>query len=424
MRFPRPLLVLCLAAMTPLPGMAAPIWIPAEGTRAISPLMTRASQVGLAEAESLGDFLVPMVTATEDAHAPDCWAEFSASVPQEGPYWLWARVRFPAGPGEALRVVVRSENERDVRETKGDGMTFVGGSDAWQWQWVKAGKLDLTAGTWVLRVSPHRAAASTFGPLRWHQAELTQTPRLNLLCLSDTHGYIPSDADVPRILGLTKTPVAEPHVVPASLSPLSEGVLPPQGRKREPDWMRCPRWFTKDSWQDELQRRRPGDVAALVREVAANGGQTLRLSVFWGGEAYYQSRVAPHAPGLGEMDYLREAMDEAARTGVEVVAYMNPNALCLGHPLLEECAIRDAQGNPPQRPAYGATWRPKAVYSCIHHPRYRQFLRDLLAEMFARYRPAGLYVDGLTPHVCFCKHCPVPNVLRGRILQVRSGPAR
>ena len=131
--------------------------------------------------------------------------------------------------------------------------------------------------------------------------------------------------------------------------------------------MRCPRWFTKDSWRDELRHRQAGDIAALVREVAANGGETLRLSCFWGGEAYFQSRVAPHAPGLGELDYLREALDEAARTGVKVVAYMNPNALCLGHPLLDECAIREADGQTLQA---ARLWRELAARGglCVHQP--------------------------------------------------------
>ncbi len=243
-----------------------------------------------------------------------------------------------------------------------------------------------------------------FGPLRWRQAELTQTPRLGLLCLSGEAGYVPTDREARASLGLASTPAADSHVMPARFSTLP-AAAPVAGRKRLPDWMRCPRWFTKDSWRDELRHRRAGDIAALVREVAANGGEALRLSVFWGGEAYYQSSVAPHAPGLGELDYLREARDEADRTGVKVVAYINPNALCLGHPLFDQCVIRDARNAPSRQPAYGADWRPRAAYACINHPNYRRFLRALLTEILTRYQVDGLYVDGLTPHACFCPHC-------------------
>ena len=72
--------------------------------------------------------------------------------------------------------------------------------------------------------------------------------------------------------------------------------------------MRCPRWYTKDSWRQELATRAPGDIEKLVRQVAACHGNVLRISVLLGGQAFYQSRVAPHMPALGTLDYLREAV--------------------------------------------------------------------------------------------------------------------
>ncbi|MBI5387417.1 MAG: beta-galactosidase trimerization domain-containing protein [Verrucomicrobia bacterium] len=400
-------LVLSLARAVPLPApeasavgtAAAPVWISMQDARAWSPLMTPASRVGLMEAEALGDFLVPMVTATADKPATNCWVEFSVTVPKAGAYWLWGRVRFPAGAEEALRVADTNAGDGAAR------VVFTGGVEPRRWHWVNSGQVQLPAGAWTFRVQPQHAAASTFGPLRWQQAELTQTPRLNLFCLSDDPKFVPTDAGAQSALHLTMTPPPVPRVEPARLAPLAADWQPPEHRQRVPDWMRCPRWFTKDSWRDELRHRQPGDIAALVREVAANGGETLRLSCLWGGEAFFQSRVAPHAPGLGELDYLHEALDEGTRTGVKVAVYMNPNALCLGHPLADECVIRDAAGQASKRPAYGAAWRPEALYACINHPRYRRFLQEVLTEMFTRYRPAGLYVDGLTPHVCFCEHC-------------------
>ena len=72
--------------------------------------------------------------------------------------------------------------------------------------------------------------------------------------------------------------------------------------------------------------RGAGDVAYLVRQIAAGEANVLRLSVFIGGQAYYQSRVAPHAPGLKELDYLREAIDEGRRRGVKYVVV----TMCIG----------------------------------------------------------------------------------------------
>ncbi len=358
--------------------------------------MVTASDVALPEADALGDFILPAVTATPETPAPDSWVEFTVEAPAEGVYRLWGRVRFPAGAEESFRIASAKEGREII---------LGAGHDPWRWHWVDGGEVKLPAGPWTFRVYPHRAAATTFGPLKWRQAELTQTPRLNVLCLSGDPRYRPSDDDATKALGLMRMRVEQFRVLPAKLASLPADQPLPENRKRVPDWMRVPRWFTKDSWREELRHRRPGDIAALVREVAANGGQTLRLSVFWGGEVYFQSRVAPHAPGLGELDYLREAMDESARTGVSIVVYMNPNALYPEHPLFSQCVLRDADGRLSQRAAYGASFRPGARYACINHPRYRQFLREVLTEIFERYQAHGLYVDGLTPHACFCVHC-------------------
>jgi hypothetical protein len=49
----------------------APIWIPVRDARALSPLMTPASRVGIEDTGALGEFIVPMVTATAEKPAPD-----------------------------------------------------------------------------------------------------------------------------------------------------------------------------------------------------------------------------------------------------------------------------------------------------------------------------------------------------------------
>ena len=291
---------------------------------------------------------------------------------KRGRYWLWGRVRFPAGAGESFLVVSTISAAKPRELVLGAGPA----GDDRRWRWANSGYLDLDAGPWSFRIRPHRAGASVFAPLYWRQADLTQTPRLNLFCLCDLPETVPTDRDARSSLGLASATTHDAHVLPARFLPVPEAG-PVAGRKRVPDWMRCPRWFTKDSWRDELHYRRAGDIAAIVREVAANGGETLRLSVFWGGEAYFQSRVAPHAR-VGGLDYLQEARDEAVRTGLKVVAYLNPNALCFGHPLFDACVIRNADGTPSRRNAYGADWRPRAAYACINNPGYRRFLRELL----------------------------------------------
>ncbi|MBU4461073.1 MAG: beta-galactosidase trimerization domain-containing protein, partial [Verrucomicrobia bacterium] len=380
---------------------AAPLWIPADQARELSPLMVHASRVGLDEVDSVSDFLIPLVVTEPDAYATNCWADFSVRVPAAGTYALWGRVRCPSGAGESFRV------EPAAGAPSGAEWILEGTEDR-RWSWVKCGTADLPAGDWAFRVRLFRAAgATTFGPLRWKQGELTQTPRFDLLCLASEPGYAPTDAAARLALGRPEKPAPPaPRAVTAPLPALADGAAPVDGRQRVPEWMRCPRWFTKDSWRAELRTRRAGDIAALVRETAANGGSVLRLSVLWGGETYYPSRVAPHAPGLGKLDYLREALDEGARTGVRIVAYINPNSLYEGHPLDTACRVRNPDGSLSTEPAYGRPFTQiPSYYVCVNHPRYREFLRNTLKEIFGVYGAHGLYVDGLTPHGCYCEHC-------------------
>ena len=428
------------------PSKPAILWIAAEQAVKRSPLMASGSELHLCEDGALGDFLVPTVAANPAQPGDASFAEFHLDIPQGGTYYLWARLRYPSGRAESFAVsastaksggaapvlgtsaetsvAFRSAKERGFRGAKGDNpkdidRLVLGGSGVGvrQWHWDSHGddatctpgagrlRLELPAGACTLRIQAHEAGASVFYPLRWRQAEPAFTPRLNTLCLTSDPHYVPDDKAAGRALAVKPGVSAIPHVQAVSLPAISDAQWQAAGKSRLPDWMRCPRWYTKDAWYEEIAGRQPGDIAALVRQVAANGGSALRLSVYYGGYAFYQSRLAPHVPGLGGLDYLREAIDEGRSTGVKIVVYMNPNCLREGHPLFDACSVRDADGRAvPCGPAYGSN-AASSRDSCINHPRYRQFLRDVLTEIFTRYRPAGLYVDGLSPHVCCCEHC-------------------
>ncbi len=181
------------------------------------------------------------------------------------------------------------------------------------------------------------------------------------------------------------------------------GTLPdqemPTARREVVDWLRCPRFFTRDNGRGNP---RAGHITTQVRQIAENGGNAFRLSIYWGGEAFFQSRVAPHMPNLKDVDYLREAVDEGNRLGVRIVTYMNPNCIYDDQPLYPEVVIRQPDGTPWLVPAYG---RKHNFYACVNNPKYRKMLLETIAEIFREYGPAGLYLDGLSPHVCFCPHC-------------------
>ncbi|MBI4662451.1 MAG: beta-galactosidase trimerization domain-containing protein [Verrucomicrobia bacterium] len=385
------------------------LWIPVDRAERVTPLMLRSGTVRLPDAQALGEFLVPIIAIDQPDDNLESSATFVVDVPRRGEYRLWARLCSPSGQREAFDLVVETEGQSQVL---GLWVNEPGGGRGWQWQPLREGQsisaqagpvttLQLPAGQWEFRLRAHRATATVYRPLRWKQAEPTFNPRVNWLCVTDELDYTPTDEDAQPASSIRPQAPAPLRVEEIAL-PTPMPSVP--GRKQLPDWMRVPRWYTKDSWREELAHRRAGDIRQLVRQVAANGGQVLRLSCHWGGETYFQSNVAPHVPGLGDLDYLREALEEGARLGVKVVVYMNPNALYRSHPLFEACAVRDAEGRISNRVSYGGSL-PDSYFACINHPRYRKFLRDLLKEMFTKYEPAGLYVDGLTPQVCFCEHC-------------------
>jgi hypothetical protein len=153
----------------------------------------------------------------------------------------------------------------------------------------------------------------------------------------------------------------------------------PAGRRRVAPWLGSLRLFTKESGRSELAPsegfdsakqsiqfvpdtreweagpRKRGDIRGLVRRIAENGGNAFRLSVYWGGEVYFQSQVASHAPGLKDLDYLREAMEEGRRSGVQVIAYMNPNCLYDTHRLWEMSSVFQLVGDPSDPDSYKLT---------------------------------------------------------------------
>ena len=96
-----------------------------------------------------------------------------------------------------------------------------------------------------------------------------------------------------KLLALNHTPSSpnEPHVTTSPLLPADQLLAGDRRQLLRLDAVSA--WFTKDSWRDELATRHPGDITRLVRHVASNHGVALRLSCYWGGEAYFQSRIAP-----------------------------------------------------------------------------------------------------------------------------------
>jgi hypothetical protein len=63
------------------------------------------------------------------------------------------------------------------------------------------------------------------------------------------------------------------------------------------------------------------DGREIVRRAVGAHSEYLVMWVRDGDYAYYDSKLLPKPPGLGSRDPLREAVDEAAKHGIPVIAY-------------------------------------------------------------------------------------------------------
>lgn len=397
-------------------ALAATLWIPAERATTLSPTMILGQKTGLQEEGALGDFLVPTITSEAARPETDCFAEFHTDIPAAGTYCVWARLRYRWLGKASFGLVIEENGKRGPVLALGD--SDLGGRD---WHWDSQCRADgrpgvgrlktaLRPGKFTFRITAREAPASIYQALKWLQAEPAFNPHLNLLCLTSDANYVPNDADACRDLHVMPSPETVPRLVPAVLPPLSAADWRQFGKQPIPDWLRCPRWYTKDSYRQEPAHRSAGDIAYLVRQIAACGGNMFRLSVCWGGNAYYQSRVAPHAPGLRDLDFLREAVAEGHRSGVKIIAYVSPQTIYEDHPLFQECGAWGPTGRLPATDrSFGAgrDFAGKTGWPCVNHPRYRQFIQDVLKEISTQYQPDGLYVDGVSAYYtyCFCPHC-------------------
>ena len=171
-----------------------------------------------------------------------------------------------------------------------------------------------------------------------------------------------------------------------------------EARQDLPDWMRAPRWCTTDAppWGE-------GRTAAYINGHADRNAEVLRLGMFWGGLAQFPSEFAPHHPSLQEgVDTLAEAMRTVRERDMHILTYINPNAWRERNPLYETACLINEEGEPWDIRAYGIEG---TRYACINHPAFAEFYVQAIRELVGNYGADGIYVDGLSPHVCYCSHC-------------------
>jgi len=120
--------------------------------------------------------------------------------------------------------------------------------------------------------------------------------------------------------------------------------------------------------------------------------------VIWardGDYAYYESKILPRAPGLGKRNPLRDAIDEAHRHNLPVIAYcvvQQGGHFLKAHP---EWEMRDANG--------------KSIGRFCYNSGYLEAMKKIVAEILA-YGIDGFHIDMLDqgfepPYGCWCDTC-------------------
>ena len=133
------------------------------------------------------------------------------------------------------------------------------------------------------------------------------------------------------------------------------------------------------------------DVKGIVDETHRGHVNTLIVfstGYYPGGTAFYQSRIAPHYPGLGERDLLAEAIDAAHANGQKAVAYLasiwGNRDLYFAHP---DWAQRKADG--------AVTSWDDEYNSVAMDPLspYRDYFASIVREIADNYAVDGFYFD-------------------------------
>lgn len=133
------------------------------------------------------------------------------------------------------------------------------------------------------------------------------------------------------------------------------------------------------------------DVKAIVDETHqgdANALVVFATGYYPGGTAFYQSKIAPHYPGLGQRDLLAETLEAAHANGQKVIAYLasiwGNRDLYMKHP---DWAQRKADGRV-------TSWDDE-YNSVAMDPLspYREYFAAIVEEIDADYPVDGFYFD-------------------------------
>ncbi|MDP6356480.1 MAG: beta-galactosidase trimerization domain-containing protein [Planctomycetota bacterium] len=170
------------------------------------------------------------------------------------------------------------------------------------------------------------------------------------------------------------------------------------GKRKVSSWMRAPRACTLD-----LNRFNLGtaelDIEQVVAKAVECNANVFRIhAISAEGTAFFPSRVAPHAEGLGERDLVKIAQVACDTHEISLVIQIDALGIHKQHPLAPEGAIKLADGG-------HAEFGDPPVFSACLMGTYRDFLIRAIGEICSTYHPAGCLIRGLRVPHCVCVTC-------------------
>ena len=169
-------------------------------------------------------------------------------------------------------------------------------------------------------------------------------------------------------------------------------------RKRVPSWLRAPRICSLELDQLNLADEEL-DVAQAVAKAAESNASVFRISALSsGGMAYFKSRTAPRAPGLGKRDLVAEAQAACGANELSLMVHVDASGIGLDHPLSPEGARKTGPGGHVE---FGD---PPAYETCLNGT-YRDFLVRLIGELFSTFQPVGCTLRNVRVSHCLCATC-------------------